>query len=625
MVKKDFKQYIPEFDYKVRNYEPFRSPPTNDLCGHCKDYYKMLFQEGKVDSPNPPNCLGHLQELIKTVVDTVDDDEEVKNEIVLSMDPMAWAEYHFGHDKDLWNPRWYQLFADNCTAEKKLYRWGRRMGKSILMVIETLHAAYTNRNYNVLVAGPQERHVHKLFEEMHKYINASSEIFQSVAGSTKNPLQINFNNGSSIKGFSIGAQQADAATKVRGQDANLIVIDEFDFIGDKEIDVLMAIRLSHPDVKLLVSTTPSGQRKKFYEYVTNKRTGWKEFWFTSKEIPHYSEELEASFREEYDDFRYGHEILAEFGESESGVFKSRYINQSLREYNMIDCAPESGASYILGVDWNKQHGTHMVILRVMGGFMQLVQKIIIPESEYMQTEAVNRIIMLNEQWRFKYLFLDAGYGTVQTEELKKYGLSNPSSGLHHKTKAIPMQKKIEVINPIDGQKEGKFAKHFLVQQTAKLLEDGRLILPISEDTSTTKSTEVQGLVQQMRNYQVIGVSVYGMPQYTKDNEHTLVAYMLACGGWIMEEGPFSKHDFVAQMITKPTPGLHNPLHPTPGPNGTISESQYHEYVQALQAKKRESSFSRTIPQRGALGKRDLKRGGIGRRNIGGTGFNRRSF
>jgi hypothetical protein len=58
-----------------------------------------------------------------------------------------------------------------------------------------------------------------------------------------------------------------------------------------------------------------------------------------------------------------------------------------------------------------------------GSKLRMVKKVIIEESTYTQTDAVDLIISLNRKWRFKYIFVDAGYGSVQTELLRKHTLS----------------------------------------------------------------------------------------------------------------------------------------------------------------------------------------------------------
>lgn len=402
------------------------------------------------------------------------------------------------------------------------------------LVVEILHHLMSNANHTVLVIAPYERQVTRIFDEMNKFMSISQKV--KSARYTKTPSRMEFHNGSKVLGFSAGASSSSGSDKIRGQDAHLIVIDEIDTLEDGDIDAIMAILASHKHCKLVAATTPRGWRRRFYTYVTDKNLGFKEFWFISAESPEWDEKTENFFRKSTDETTYAHEYLADFAELEEGVFKAKHINASMQNYVMKDIPISTTVDYILGVDWNKSAGTHMCILAWESNKLKLVRKIVVQESDYTQTDAVQLIISLNRQWRFKYIFVDAGYGTVQTELLRKHTLMEPSSMLDQKLYAIHMNQNIEVLDPINGEPVRRFAKPFLIEQTRKLLEDGFLILPKEEDTSASTDDKQMGLIQQMRNFRVESTSVYGLPRYSQGQDHTLTAYYLACGGFFWKEG-----------------------------------------------------------------------------------------
>lgn len=411
-------------------------------------------------------------------------------------------------------------------------------GKTLSMCVETLHHTFTTEGAKVLVCAPREAQINLFFEELFDLINKGKSINGSIARTVRSPAFIEFKNGSRIKGFTLNPNAgADSAVTIRGQDASLIIVDETNFISDDDLDVLLAIKASKPNCKIIVSSTPTGSLGKFYQICTQKDIGWKEFWVIAHESPNYTEETESFFRKQFTAEKFVHEIYAEFGDTEDGVFKGNLIEASLQDYDMNSIDPVSGGTYILGIDWNKSHGTHFVILQKIEGSLKLVRKIIVPESEFTQTSAVNKVIELNEEWKFEYIFVDSGYGHVQVELLKQYGMKNPSSKLNKKIKPLTMNKQLSLKDVTSNEDIKKFTKPFIVQQTTKLLEDNRLILPRSEDQKVrveVDSDQTLGLVTQMRAYKVENYSVYGQPTYTKENEHTLMAYIIACGGYVME-------------------------------------------------------------------------------------------
>jgi hypothetical protein len=303
----------------------------------------------------------------------------------------------------------------------------------------------------------------------------------------------------------------------------------------------------------MVSSTPKGWRKTFYRTCVNKNLGYKEFWWISAEKPDWSTETEAALREEFTEAAYTHEFNADFGELEEGVFKKKHIDKSLFKYETDSVGPSNDRKYILGVDWNKSAGNHMVIVEADGRHLKFIKKIITPESEFMQTTSVQNVIDLHAMWKFKYIFVDAGYGHVSCELLKKYGVENPGTRLAEIVHPIAMNQSIKIKSPVNGEEITKFSKQYIVDQTVKLLEDGCLVLPVSEDYgSRGESKHDVGLIEQMRNYRVENYSVYNLPRYSQGADHTLTAYMLACGFWVFKEGPLRTLPYSHRILSLPT-------------------------------------------------------------------------
>lgn len=527
--------YKPEFDYKARDFKPYKSMNI-DMCGNCTAYYENLYKEGLIKTPFPPDCQKHVLEKLKGIhPDDFASIEEYENASYL-LDPILWAKLEFS-----WEPRWYQEFVLSCTSKKKILRCGRRAGKTEALVVEAVYEMFTKQGSDILMIAPYERQVTRFFDEINKFIKRSVNLSSSISRYIKSPSRLELQNTSKILGFSSAATGSSRSDKIRGQDASLIIIDELDYLLDSDIDAITAILASKPDCRLLAASTPAGWRRKFHQFCTNKELGFKEFWFISAESPTWTPKLEDFFANSSggkSSATFTHEYLADFAEATEGVFKAAHINASLEVYDMADLGVDPEAHYILGVDWNKSAGTHLVIISWKNGLLTLAKKIIIPEQEYTQTEAVNKIIALHKQWNFKQIYADAGYGATQLELLRKHSQTDRSLRFDIILHGIHMNQHVDLIDPLTGETITKPAKPFLVQQTAKLLEDGRLVLPNSEDTSVSGETVTMGLVQQMRNYIVEGYSTYGLPRYSQGQDHTLTAFMLACGGFVLSYGDF---------------------------------------------------------------------------------------
>jgi replicative DNA helicase len=543
--KEKLSKYVPERDYAYRGYNPFGGPFL-DLCKNCDLYYEMLNKKGLTKKKFPPSCSRHIANQFDDI-DLSDLTEEEHAELIVASDPVAWAYQMFG-----WEARWYQEEILSCTALRKVVRAGRRVGKTIALAILALHKLATESDKNVLIIAPYEVQVTKIFDEIDRFVALSPALSNSVRRKTRNPCRIQFNNGSNAIGFSSGANSTAGSDKIRGQDANYIIIDEADYINQLDIDAILAILASHPDCGLWASSTPTGLHEKFYQFCIQKDLGFKEFWYISAEAPNWTSETEEFLKNSTDSTTYQHEYYAEFGLQTSGVFRNDLIDLSIINYS-IPRERTRGSRIVIGVDWNGQAiGTHIVVTEAVlttGNQLKYVvlEKHIVKGEEYTQHGAVKKIIELSEKFNPAFIYVDAGYGETQVEMLHKYGKENPETKLHKIVKPYSMQAKIEIRDPKSNMKIKKPAKPFMVSMAVMQLEQGRIILPISEDTSVLTSTIEgegaggdQGLVQQMRNFSIERISASGIPQYSQGQEHTLVAWMLSLVGFVLEMSDLMK-------------------------------------------------------------------------------------
>lgn len=424
--------------------------------------------------------------------------------------------------------------------------------------VALLHYAITHSNRALLVLAPYESQVSNIFQMLSKLIESSNNLAQSVSRKTLNPHRIQFANGSYILGFSAGSKTAARSDKVRGQDAHVIYIDEFDYIPDSDVAAVTAILISHPDCQLWTTSTPTGEHKRFFAICTDKNLGYKEFWFTSTEIPHWNEEMEKEMRREYsavteDSPEWQHEVLAEFGDQVQGVFRNSMIDKSLQDYTLGTISPVRHGTYILGVDWNKTAGTHMVIVEWNGVFT-LIDKIVIPRGDFTQLAAVEKIIELHERWDFKGIYVDRGYGSTQVEMLKRHGMKHPHLNMQLRLKDFAMQEMVVVRDPTNGAEIKKHTKPFLVNALSMMLDGGMLVLPKSEDTRVVRDDMAMGVVQQMRNFKIEGYSVHGLPKYSQGQEHTLTSLMLAVGGFQLLHSDLTKVSLSGGVAVTPAFG-----------------------------------------------------------------------
>ena len=402
------------------------------------------------------------------------------------------------------------------------------------LTIKMVHYAYTTENTTSLVIAPYKNQVGLIFDRLDVLLSESPAIKSSIKRNTKNPYRIQFHNGSKILGFTSGTRTGAKSTGIRGQDAHAIFLDEADYLGESDFEVILAILASRPDCQLWASSTPTGKREMYYRWCTDGMLGFKEFHYPSSVSPLWTAQTEILERSMYSDQGYAHEFDAEFGEEAEGVFLNKHIDPLIKKYTLGKIAKNPRSMYTIGVDWNtSETGTHIVVtewneeLNHGNGAFRIIDKIVISQTEFTQTKACETIIELNEKWDPVAIYVDQGFGYAQIEMLHKYGLENPLTGLVQRVKGINFGDRIEIRDPATGKRVKKHIKPFIVNLCVKRVEDGHIILPYSEDVK-------HGLVGQMRDYTVIRRTAIGQPIFRDEDDHTLIAWMLSIMAATME-------------------------------------------------------------------------------------------
>lgn len=156
---------------------------------------------------------------------------------------------------------------------------------------------------------------------------------------------------------------------------------EVDYLGDKDFEAIYAIAMEAPKrIGIMIASTPTGRRGKFYQacvemkfnqekkvqpiktrdghhfdarlYDRETARGWKEFHFPTMVNPQWSPDLEQEMRTMYTHSAYEHEVLAEFGTEDAGVFNKDFVDEaSSNGYGYLS-RRTTDAPIAIGVDWD---------------------------------------------------------------------------------------------------------------------------------------------------------------------------------------------------------------------------------------------------------------------------------
>lgn len=513
-----------------------------------------------------------------------------------------------------WFARDYQepMLQEMADSKRTVLRLGRRLGKTETMCIMILWHAFTqpnkgpNNQYNILIVTPYETQVDLIFDRLAQLIDMSGDI---------NPSRdihhrIELPNGTIITGLTAGSKSGDGAAATRGQRADLIVLDEVDYMGESEITNIMNIRNEAPErIKMIVASTPSGKRDSYYKwctgatktygfdedatakgngrvtykvdmkpwktkadgsYETNKLgqkmrdgNGWTTIHAPSTVNPEllkvnpdtgltYIEELRLDLTE----MRFIQEVLAEFGESISGVFLKKHIDIAVQhgkdmrlEYakRKSDRPKKDGVVRILGVDWDKKKAdTNMVGVEwdpSIQLFVPFFRKVI-PRGDFTYAVAVEAIKQAHYDFDFDHMMIDAGHGEAQIEQLHIWAEKLKGRNFAKRIERVSFSSKVSVMDPITKTIEKKHIKPFMVNNAVLMFEREMVALnPTDRDTIT-----------QFESYEVKSWGTDGRPTYTDENEHILDCIVLALYG-------FTKHYDDILKVTKSAAirAIHRPL------------------------------------------------------------------
>ena len=422
--------------------------------------------------------------------------------------------------------------------------------KTETMVVDMMHMVFTKRNFRIIIAAPYENQVRNMFMRIHELIKESPLVKKEVVRATKNPYIIEFANGSSILGFTAG----DDAASIRGQRGDWIFIDEIDFMSEYCFDVISSIAIERAEIGITVSSTPLGKRSHFYKMCTDKKMGYSQHYHPSTHNPSWGPQMEAELRSQLTEQGYVHEVLAEFGTQDTGVFPKNKLDDALlfqnyaydkftydqeyaikkgeRDYPVVyDFSKENPAPYnpfrTMGVDWDKYGANSSIIILdfdVQYNKFKVIKRVEVSKGDYSYDNAVNTIVELNDIYKPAFIYCDAGSGEYQIERLHMIGDARPATGLKHKVKRWQFSQTIDVIDPCTFETVKEPLKQLMVNQLTLSFERDRVMLSPFDTT----------LHKQLINYSVEKKGANGKPIFTSKDEHFIDALGLAHLAFVLE-------------------------------------------------------------------------------------------
>ena len=205
----------------------------------------------------------------------------------------------------------------------------RQYGKSSIASLICFHQALFHPKSLCLLVSPSLR---QSSENFRKVGDALDTITPKPELEEDNKLTLQFSNGSRIISLP-GTQKT-----VRGFTApDLILVDEASEAADELFTALFPMFTSNPNGRLILASTPKGQRGFFYRLWTEAAPEWLKIMKRASENPRLDPEILAEARRTLPEWEYRQEYECEFVSDEFSLFDDDRIKKALSyEFEEID-------------------------------------------------------------------------------------------------------------------------------------------------------------------------------------------------------------------------------------------------------------------------------------------------
>lgn len=460
-------------------------------------------------------------------------------------DPLAFAE------SLLLEPRTNAPFRANYVQRQILgairdghrrvaVRVSRQTGKTYAMTILCLWSVLSRERRQVLVVAPDKSKVLVIFRNLDLFLQANPAISRFLERSYENPyVGREFTNGSVIFGFTTGTENRRGAKGVRGQSADVVIVDEADYLNPQDWVTLNPIiqgGLYRPNTIAVVSSTPNPyvDHSVFRDLFT--KPGLREHWHAVHvpvtENPDFADRVELLRAGCPSELEWVTEYLAEFPQNAQQAFIRREdIDRAARDI-LYDLRRAKDGPCAIGVDWDKYSaGVNIVVVVYYPNSdrFEVVHREEMPPSDMLLTQAVARVLEIADAVLPEYIAVDRGYGEMQYETLR-LEMRKRSMGAEQKVVGFSFSDLVDWRPLYDSETRRVRLKDASYSWMSYLIEQGKLVFPRDD----------YRLQSELASIQVKESDRFGLKFQIK-NDHATDALALAL--WVLRDRTRAwKHD-----------------------------------------------------------------------------------
>lgn len=239
-----------------------------------------------------------------------------------------------------------QQAIKDSPAKRKVLVTGRRFGKTTLDAELAISGMLAGRR--VLEAAPTADQTNAFWYECKRAL--SELIAAKVIAKNETDRSLDF-----AKGGRIRCKTAWDADSLRGDYADLLILDEYSLMKPDAWDEVGAPMLLDNDGDAIFTFTPKRKNHAYAMYVRamGDTTGrWQAWHGTSLDNTYLSRAALADISQDMTEDAYKQEILAEFLSNEGAVFRN--IGACMLAPLKVEQANHDGHRLVMGIDWGKK-------------------------------------------------------------------------------------------------------------------------------------------------------------------------------------------------------------------------------------------------------------------------------
>lgn len=438
-------------------------------------------------------------------------------------------------------------------------RISRQAGKTSILLAELIYLFFNYPGIQIILVTPNKSQIYNLMKTM--YNEMIDDSFLEDIKFQKEPyFQLSSHTfASSIKGFLIGNSNKTGTSPIRSHTAQVLAVDEADFLTPEEVAVAEGTLMSYGDRKLIRASSTLSDIEGSWFFNSIDSGIFKDYWVPFPKTPTYTKEEETRLRAMYSYDKYVKEFLVDWSLLSSGLFKPEDLNIACDlSKNVLGSTYKLGdprvvplcKKFIIGVDWNTAaNGVQILVLGVDKELkIWLVDLKSVTDEEFTQTKATMAVIDMVKYYNPEWVYVDQGYGDMQVEQLQLYSYNHPEYELHlhDRLKGIQFKSKIDVEDPYTHVSSKKQLKAFSITVMQFMIEKQQIYLPDDqwasrfekgERNEVLKAGEI-GIIDEMRSYYVKKYDQYGDPVFDSNrSDHKLSALMFAILAYAIEMYP----------------------------------------------------------------------------------------